>query len=197
VKRKILLGKRMIYSWDPIVENDPSFSTLWHTGVSYLGHVRCKADNVEWNLWNRIQNYYHDLLRAKSEDIDNVPDASPSESQSDISDDERDLRKEKRKIRRDQTRMRVKRLRGKVLPNNPRDADAVQEWMDRQQYVLTVCFLSLKGSTLIDRNGNGWKISRISQRGSSLIEIRMSSGWSGVCRGSVSESRRDHRVSCP
>ena len=34
--------------------------------------------------------------------------------------------------------MRVKRLRGKVLPNNPRDADAVQEWMDRQQYVLTV-----------------------------------------------------------
>ena len=55
-----------------------------------------------------------------------------------MSDDERDLRKEKRKIRREQTRMTVKRLRVKVLPNNPRDADAVQEWMDRQQYVLTV-----------------------------------------------------------
>jgi hypothetical protein len=72
--------------------------------------------------------------------------------------------------------MRVKRLRGKVLPKNPRDADAVQEWMDRQQYVLTVCFLLLKGSTLMIRNGNGWRISRINQRGSSLIEIRMSRG---------------------
>jgi hypothetical protein len=70
--------------------------------------------------------------------------------------------------------MRVKRLRGKVLPNNPRDADAVLEWMDRQQYVLTVCSWSLKGSTLTARNGNGWKISRISQRGSSSIGTRTS-----------------------
>jgi len=70
--------------------------------------------------------------------------------------------------------MRVKRLRGKALPNNPRDADAVQEWMDRQQYVLTVCSWPTKGIALTDRNGSGWKISRISQRGSSLIGIRMS-----------------------
>lgn len=72
--------------------------------------------------------------------------------------------------------MRVKRLRGKVLPNNPRDADAVQEWMDRQQYVLTVSPPGYSQcSTLTDRNGSGWKISRISQRGSSSIGIRMSS----------------------
>jgi hypothetical protein len=164
----------MIYSWVLIVGNDLSFSTQWLTGVSFCFPAANKADYVEWNLWNRIQDYYHDLLRAKSEDIDNDSDASPSESESDISDDERDLRKEKRKIRRDQTRMRVKRLRGKVLPNNPRDADAVQEWMDRQQYVLTVCSWSLKGSTLTARNGNGWKISRISQRGSSSIGTRTS-----------------------
>jgi hypothetical protein len=91
--------------------------------------------------------------------------------------------------------MRVKRLRGKVLPNNPRDADAVQEWMDRQQYVLTVCFLSLKGSTLIGRNGSGWKISRISRRGSSLIGIRMSRGWTkgvGVQCDTVAEVNRCH-----
>jgi hypothetical protein len=136
-----------------------------------------KANNAEWNLWNRIQNYYHDLLRAKSEDIEDDSDASPSESESDISDDERDLRKEKRKIRRDQTRLRVKRLRGKVLPNNPRDADAVQEWMDRQQYVLTVCQYLLAGIALMDRSGNGWKIWKISQRGSNLIGIRMSKVW--------------------
>jgi hypothetical protein len=147
-----------------------------HWGKLLNIQLMTKLINAEWNLWNRIQNYYHDLLRAKSEEIDNDSDASPSESESDISDDERDLRKEKRKIRRDQTRMRVKRLRGKVLPNNPRDADAVQEWMDRQQYVLTVSPPGYSQcSTLTDRNGSGWKISRISRRGSSLIGIRMSS----------------------
>jgi hypothetical protein len=100
-----------------------------------------KTNHVEWILWNRIQTYYHDLLRVKKEDFDNDSDASPSESESDISDDERQLRKDKRQIRRDQTRLRVNRLRGPGLPSNPRDADAVQEWMDRQQYVLNVCFL--------------------------------------------------------
>ena len=88
---------------------------------------------------NRIQNHYHDLLRAKKEEVDNDSYASPSESESDISDDEKDLRKEKRKIRRDQTKMRVKRLSSQALPKDSRDADAVQEWMDRQQYVLNVC----------------------------------------------------------
>jgi len=138
-------------------------------------------------LWNRIQNYYHDLLRAKSEAVEDDSDASPSESESDISDDERDLRKEKRKIRRDQTRLRVKRLRGTVLPNNPRDADAVQEWMDRQHYVLNVRRNISGKSTLTDRNGSGWKISKISQRGSSLIETKMSRGRSRVCRSMVYE----------
>ena len=65
-------------------------------------------------------------------------DASPSESDSDISEDESNLRRDKRNIRREQTRLRVKRLNGKELPKQIRDADVIQEWMDKQQYVLTV-----------------------------------------------------------
>jgi hypothetical protein len=41
-------------------------------------------------------------------------------------------------MRREHTRLRVKRLESKTLPEDPYDVDTVQQWMDDEEYVLTV-----------------------------------------------------------
>jgi hypothetical protein len=92
------------------------------------------------NLWNNVQSLYHDILRAKAEEIHDDSDASPSESETDVSDNEKVMRKDRRKMRREQTKHRVKGLRSKRLPKDCYNVNEVTDWMDREDYFLVVSF---------------------------------------------------------
>jgi hypothetical protein len=78
-------------------------------------------------------------------------------------------------MRRDHTRIRVKKLRGKRLPQDYKDTNSVQAWMDKEQYILTVSCLTLAEDVADScRNSSGWKIWKINRNDSSLIGTRMS-----------------------
>ncbi|WRT63764.1 uncharacterized protein IL334_000689 [Kwoniella shivajii] len=93
-------------------------------------------DMVHWEdeLYHRIRNYYHDLLRAKYKPVQSDSEASSSDTDEDEDPYEVKERRANRKQRRLNTASRVERLRKKKLPDDPKDVDEVTEWMDKMGY---------------------------------------------------------------
>lgn len=97
--------------------------------------------HTEDELFRRIRNNYHDLLRAKARKILPVDDTDASSSSfSDDSEgsDERGDRRAALEKQRAATRMRVVKLKRQsdraALPSDTRDVDQVTEWMDLMGY---------------------------------------------------------------
>lgn len=96
----------------------------------------------EHELYRRVRQHYHDLLRAKDVPVSDSSDASSgSERDDDLDSDtaaerqvDRQNRSEWRRRNMQRRAARVQKLRGK--PNLPREGDvnAVTEWMEEQGY---------------------------------------------------------------
>jgi hypothetical protein len=103
-------------------------------GATCLQRTRLWHDLHHWEhkLYNDIQHYYHDLLRAKGEGENIETDSDSQLSASDATTGaQNDLKRHRAISKRRVAEMRDK---GRRLPKNTEDVDEVTEWMDDQGY---------------------------------------------------------------
>lgn len=88
----------------------------------------------EDDLYDRIRVQWHDLLRAKDQQIDGDSEASSTDDDPDSDLELAESRRADRKERRARTKSRVEKLRQQPLPKDPHNVDKVLMWLDERRF---------------------------------------------------------------